>query len=97
MALCASKIWQPWGQADHATAPEHRRRLRQIDLETTVYVADPDAAGATGPQDIVVEASVNGLPSARITIPVTTDLGQLPLAVASRSGMAGAAVHHNAE
>ena len=70
--------------ADEATPAAHRRRLREIDVDG-IDVADPDVAGGK-PQDIVVEATAPGLPPVRVTIPVTTDLGQLPVNVAARFG-----------
>jgi hypothetical protein len=80
--------------ADHASAPHHRQRMREIDLESTVYIAGPDDNGGGGGggsgqapslYPIVVEVHVDGLPSARLEIPVTADRAQLPLAVADRA------------
>eukprot|EP00463_Aulacantha_scolymantha_P000392 TRINITY_DN1231_c0_g1_i1.p1 TRINITY_DN1231_c0_g1~~TRINITY_DN1231_c0_g1_i1.p1 ORF type:complete len:334 (+),score=71.53 TRINITY_DN1231_c0_g1_i1:722-1723(+) len=72
--------------ADYATPPIHRRRMREIDVDSdyNIKIIDPDN-NSIGPASIVVEATVKGLPPSRITIPVTVDLHQLPLAVASRS------------
>jgi len=80
--------------ADHATSADHRRRLLQIDQDSTVYVHDPDApasASADGPADIVVAASSPGLPTVHVTIPVTADISQLPVAVAARAARLGMA------
>ena len=70
-----------------ATSQLHRRRLREIDLEgsATVDVADP-AIESPAVAAIVVEVTVDGLPPAQVSIPVTTDLAQLPMAVAVRAG-----------
>lgn len=75
--------------ADHATSAEHRRRLLQIDQDSTVYVQDPDVAHAPGPADIVVAASSPGLQTVQVTIPVTADISQLPVAVAARAARLG--------
>lgn len=78
--------------ADHATPAAHRRRLLQIDQDSTVYVHDPDAVTADdGPADIVVAASSPGLATVHVTIPVTADLSQLPVAVAARAARLGMA------
>lgn len=69
--------------SDHASTSQHRRRMRQIDLEPTVYIAGDDKY--EDPDPIVVEVVVDGFPSARLEIPVTADPSQLPLAVAARS------------
>lgn len=72
--------------ADQATSAAHRRRLLQIDQDSNVYVQDPDAdADSDGPADIVVAASSPGLPTVHVTIPVTNDISQLPVAVAARA------------
>jgi hypothetical protein len=73
---------------DRATHPDHRRRMREIttDLEhadALTRVAHPD--DETQPAPIVLKASAAGLGSATIQIDVTTDLEQLPLAVAARA------------
>lgn len=72
--------------ADQATSPLHRRRLRQIDLEggRLVRVADPDTA-EEAVADIVVEATADGLQTARVSIPVTADIAQRPREVAGGS------------
>ena len=74
---------------DASSSSEHRRRLRQIDLDTPVNpsleVLPPEQV-RSAPSDIVVEASVPGLAPSKINIPVTVDLHQLPLAVASFEG-----------
>lgn len=80
--------------SDHATPAAHRRRMRQVDTDhgRRTTIADPDR-GATGPRGvgggalppIIVTASVQGLPDASLSIPLTADLQQLPLAVASRA------------
>ena len=44
---------------DSASGAKHRRRLRSIDAERTVVVADPDVDMAP-PQPIVLMASVEG-------------------------------------
>ena len=59
-----------------------------------MYVHDPDApaaASADGPADIVVAASSPGLPTVHVTIPVTADISQLPVAVAARAARLGMA------
>ena len=94
--------------SDHATAPRHRRRLRQIDVDggRLTAIADPGAEGegegkgAGTPllilDGIVVTATLKacaghaGCPSDTITIPLTADLAQLPLAVAERPAEANA-------
>jgi hypothetical protein len=53
-----------------------------------VHVQDPDAPGgdaAHAPANIVVAASSPGLPTVHVTIAVTQDLDQLPVAVAARA------------
>ena len=77
---------------DRATPASRRRRLRQITTELGQghsRVTDPDAEPALGPPaPIVVTASAPGLGTATLSIPVTTDLAELPLAVASRAAEA---------
>lgn len=76
--------------SDHATAPHHRRRLRQIDLDGGVrtVIADPAGDGNAAPlAGIEVVVTLKSDPSIKdtLTIPLTTDLSQLPLAVAERA------------
>lgn len=74
---------------DHATSAAHRNLLRRIDKDSgrSASVAVSSATSHTaGLPPIVVKASVMGLPAAQLSIPVTTDLDQLPLAVAAASG-----------
>lgn len=76
--------------ADHATAPEHRRRLRQIDLDGGVRtaIADPENDDNAAPlAGIVVHAMLKSDPSIEdtLTIPLTADLAQLPHAVAEHA------------
>lgn len=71
---------------DYATPSAHRRRLLEIDVESTIAVASPDS-DAEVPSDIVVEVEVDGGFSAQVSIPVTTSLEELPMAVARRAGM----------
>jgi hypothetical protein len=74
---------------DHASSAQHRSLLRRIDKDggkdasTTVSSADsiPD-----GLPPIIVRASVDGLPAVQLSIPLTRDLNQLPLAVAAANG-----------
>ena len=69
---------------DSATSPQHRARLAEIDSETAdVSVVAKNAPAAT---EIVVEASAEGLQPARVSIPVTDDLSQLPKSVAAAYG-----------
>ena len=99
--------------SDNATSSQHRRRLREIDLDGGVVtaVADPALDGrrladakANGRTEgimldgIVVTATVKacagkpGCPSDTLTIPLTTDLAQLPKAVAARPAEANSMV-----
>ena len=79
--------------SDHSTPDAHRRRLREIDLDGGVqtHIADPSQALAAPLEGIVVSATVKacagkaGCPSDTLTIPLTTDLSQLPQAVAERA------------
>ena len=71
---------------DHATSPLHRKRLIEIDREGGIRtrIISPDERGASD-DSIVVQASVEGLGSATVSIPVTTDIvTQSVLAVANR-------------
>jgi beta-galactosidase len=73
--------------ADHATAPAHRRRMREIDVEggVNMRVIDPDAAKPVPLAPIVVRAVVSGTSmAAEVSVPTTTDLSHLPLAVAQQ-------------
>ena len=75
--------------ADHATAPDHRRRLRQIDLDggvRTKIAAATDNGSAAPLAGIEVVAMLKSDPTIKdtLTIPLTTDLSQLPRAVAER-------------
>ena len=87
--------------SDHATAPAHRRRLRQIDVDGGIRttIADPAVVAAASEQElegIVVTVTLKacegkpGCPMDSLTIPLTTDLAQLPLAVAARAEEANA-------
>lgn len=73
---------------DRSTSPLHRRRLMEIDREggvRTRIVAPGGRGGGDG--GIVVQASVEGLGSATVSIPVTTDIathGVLATAATSR-------------
>eukprot|EP00040_Diaphanoeca_grandis_P011360 m.58192 g.58192 ORF g.58192 m.58192 type:complete len:953 (+) comp22513_c0_seq2:99-2957(+) len=73
--------------ADQSTPAWHRRRLLQIDVEgsKTMTVMSPD--DNTDPEPIIIEAVAAGLPPVRISIPVTNDLSQLPMAVARQMGL----------
>lgn len=84
---------------DAATPAWHRRLLAQIDADTAasnVRVVPPPPhnsgsdravhASAAAVAPIVVQASSPGLSTATLSIPVTTDLSELPLAVALREG-----------
>ena len=71
---------------DHATSPLHRRRLREIDREGGIRtrIVAPEERGVRD-DSIVVQASVEGLGSATVSIPVTTDIATHGvLAVANR-------------
>lgn len=73
--------------SDHASSPAHRRLMRQIDLDhgRRTTIADPDSV-LRGPLDpIVVTATAKGMADATLSIPLTTDRSQLPLAVAARA------------
>merc|ERR1712003_165660 len=75
---------------DHATSATHRSRLLQIDKDTGVgssaLISAPDS-NDQGLPPIIVKAFVEGLPDVTISIPLTRDLNQLPLAVAAASTM----------
>ena len=71
---------------DRATSPHHRRRLIEIDREGGIRtrIISPEERGASD-DSIVVQASVEGLGSATVSIPVTTDIEtQSVLAIANR-------------
>jgi len=70
-----------------------RRTLAAIHVEagrggTAAILDGGEGAGMATPPPIVVQAEVAGLPTARLNIPLTTDLAALPLAVASGSAFA---------
>lgn len=72
----------------HATSNLHRKRLIEIDIDgnKTVRVEADDCSTV---EPIVVEVKVDGIANiAQVEIPVTTDLEQLPLAVAMRASSA---------
>jgi len=73
---------------DHATGRAHRRRLREIDVDSVAKIADPDDEYLAAPSDIVIKAIVTlsdgSTKSATLTIPVSSDLAQLPINVAAR-------------
>mmetsp|Transcript_21951 Transcript_21951/g.65678 ORF Transcript_21951/g.65678 Transcript_21951/m.65678 type:complete len:125 (+) Transcript_21951:2925-3299(+) len=71
---------------DQATAPAHRQRLLEIDLDSNVVVASPDER-LVDPAPIVVEVTVDGGLTAQVSIPVTASLDELPMAVAMREGL----------
>jgi hypothetical protein len=76
--------------SDHATTPDHRRRLRQIDMDGGVRttIADPAGDGTAAPLagiEVVVTLKSDPSITDTLTIPLTTDLSQLPLAVAERA------------
>lgn len=68
---------------DHSSSPSHRDRMRQIDsdggLRTFILPSDKSPEPLA---DIVVQASVEGLGSAKVSIPVVSDpqFGVLPVA-----------------
>ena len=66
---------------DRATPIDHRMRRQLIDIDGAPTVAVNDS----GAGELVLTASAVGLASAVLRIPLTTDLGELPLAVAARS------------
>eukprot|EP01065_Artemidia_motanka_P030865 TRINITY_DN3700_c1_g1_i2.p1 TRINITY_DN3700_c1_g1~~TRINITY_DN3700_c1_g1_i2.p1 ORF type:complete len:955 (+),score=244.92 TRINITY_DN3700_c1_g1_i2:106-2970(+) len=68
---------------DAATPEWHRSRLAHTDVDGGVVtaVAAPGASAALSP--IVVEVSGPGFAAAQVSIPVTSDLSQMPLAVAA--------------
>ena len=70
---------------DQATPVAHRWRMLEIDSDPnpTVKIVRPDVPQAV--EDIVVEALVDGIPSAQITIHVSDDLAHSPLNVAAAS------------
>jgi hypothetical protein len=59
---------------DHSTPSSHRQRLIQIDRDGSkrTYIQDP-LQPVEAPDAIVVQASVEGVGSSTVTIPVTTD------------------------
>jgi hypothetical protein len=70
-----------------AFAPHHRRRLTQIDRDGGIHthIVPPDDTSPRA-DAIVVEASVKGLESAKVSIPVSTDtVTHSVLAAAKRS------------
>ena len=69
--------------ADHATSPLHRRRLRQIDLDSNVQVATSNTA-VTDIDPIVVKVTVEGGLTAQVSIPMSGSVDDLPMAVALR-------------
>ena len=72
--------------SDHATPLAHRERMLSIDLDggsLTTVSGRVEPIRSLAP--IVVMASVAGLASATLEIALSTDLGQLPLAVAARA------------
>ena len=72
---------------DSATSPLHRQRLMEIDREGGIrtQILPPDERAASD-DSIVVQASVEGLGSATVSIPVTTDIAtHNVLAVANRA------------
>lgn len=71
--------------ADYSTSPDHRRRMREIDVDGGHNIKIIDPKSNAKPSPIIVKATVKGLPPSQIEIPVTIDLEQLPLPVASRS------------
>jgi len=71
---------------DHATSAVHRSLLHRIDKDsgkgTSARVVMPeDSPADVAP--IVVQARIDGLPAATLSIPLTRDLNQLPLAIAA--------------
>jgi hypothetical protein len=74
---------------DATTPLSHRRRLLTIDLESGLDgVAQINDNDSPLVNDIVLRAEVLGSPHiapVTLTIPVSTDINDLPLAVASRS------------
>ena len=70
--------------ADTATPLSHRKRILQIDSDTSpnVFISSAESVADT---DIVVVASVNGLPDARISIPVSSSMKHSVMNVASES------------
>ena len=62
---------------DASTHPLHRHRLRQIDRDGGIltHIVPPEVKYFAD-QPIVVEASVDGLGSAQVSIPVTADAGK---------------------
>lgn len=71
---------------DASSPAWHRARLQQIDVDSDhgmTRIVGPHDAFAN--DDIIVEASAPGLPSARIHVPVSTSPADSVLAVAERS------------
>ena len=60
---------------DHASSPEHRYRLIQIDRDggTRTHIQDPGIPSPSFADGIVVKVSASGLGSSTVTIPVSTD------------------------
>lgn len=77
---------------DHATSAAHRSLLRRIDKDSG-RGSSAIVSSAGGPPGslppIVVQATVHGLATAQLSIPLTHDLNQLPLAVAASSSSRG--------
>jgi len=70
--------------SDYATSLAHRQRLAFIDIDGGRLTRIGTATAQEGLPPIVVTASAPGLKGATLEIPLTDDLAQLPLAVASR-------------
>ena len=62
---------------DASSSPLHRHRLRQIDRDGNIltHIVPPEVTQVLD-EAIVVEASVDGVGSAQVSIPVTTDAGR---------------------
>ena len=68
---------------DQASFPMHRERLRQIDSEGGIRTIVVPPGREEPLEDIVIEASVEGLGSSQVSIPVSTD--------AAKNGVLGVA------
>lgn len=71
--------------ADHATPAWHRQRLLEIDSDRTVDIVAPGSERQLNA--IVVQAEVEGLETAQISIPVSADPMHLPINVAGRHAL----------
>jgi hypothetical protein len=77
---------------DHATSATHRSLLHRIDKDSgkgsSVRVAISESSFPADLPPIIVQATIDGLPAAKLSIPLTSDLNQLPLAISALDSLA---------